>query len=97
MCTSATWLITALPGTDCSAHSSAPQALPQLPSTYQACNIVNWASCGKSYGCEVRHHARLGALHVLRCTGILLLHGLLDGPRALPMATDKLGSFKNIL
>jgi hypothetical protein len=28
---------------------------------------------------------------------ILLLHGLLDGPRALPMATDKLGSFKNIL
>ncbi len=28
---------------------------------------------------------------------LLLLHGLLDGPRALPMATDKLGSFKNIL
>jgi hypothetical protein len=26
-----------------------------------------------------------------------LLHGLLVVPRALPMATDKLGSFKNIL
>jgi hypothetical protein len=28
---------------------------------------------------------------------LILLHGLLDGPRAVPMATDKLGSFKNIL
>jgi hypothetical protein len=28
---------------------------------------------------------------------LFLLHGLLDGPRALPMATDKLGSFKNRL
>ncbi len=36
---------------------------------------------------------------LMPCWGLilLLLHGLLDGPRALPMATDKLGSFKNIL
>jgi hypothetical protein len=37
--------------------------------------------------------APLKAVHII----LLLLHGLLDGPRALPMATDKLGSFKNIL